>query len=306
MHLNQNQIRELLTILDNTHIIFIANQLGTGVLSRQEKALLTSFGIDWKKLPKGGKVDHAFKLGMLAEALGSTAIENMSYAQLQKYLESGKFLPLTEAEELALDSLNYQAYSDIKGLGNKIVGDFEDVIIEVDKKKRLDYEKVIAGSVEEALLKRQTTRELSSALKDKTKDYARNFDRIADYVLHDALDHGKAQQILKTSGSNALVYKSVYSDACKYCVGLYLKGGQGSEPKTFKLSTLISNGSNIGKKVAEWKAVIGPTHPHCKCETHKKPLDGEWDEDTGGYTGVKRQTYGVRRKSKAKIKINYT
>lgn len=50
---------------------------------------------------------------------------------------------------------------------------------------------------------------------------------------------------------------------CPDCVRLHLTAGPGSPPRIFKLSELQANGTNVGKKRAAWKAVIGPVHPWC-------------------------------------------
>lgn len=50
---------------------------------------------------------------------------------------------------------------------------------------------------------------------------------------------------------------------CKHCIQLYTTEGIGSKPREFKLSSLIANGNNIGVKVKDWKATLGPVHPFC-------------------------------------------
>lgn len=49
---------------------------------------------------------------------------------------------------------------------------------------------------------------------------------------------------------------------CKHCKSFWFES-DGVTPKVYPLSELIQNGSNIGRKTAEWLATIDPTHPHC-------------------------------------------
>lgn len=304
MLLQPNEIQEILDIINNFHILFIANQVGVDTLTPADLKILSDHGIDISKIVDGqGKVTDAFRFGILAEALGSKQAKTLNYDQFKKFVSSGKFLPLTNSEEAALTALKTQAYNDIKGLGNKISQDFTQLLIESDKVQRLKYEKIIQEEAEQTVLNRETVSELSSRLGHKTKDWTRDFDRIADFILHSAFDNGKAQHILKEQGENAEVYKSVYKGACKHCVEAYLTNGLGSEPKIFKLIELINNGTNIGKKTDEWLPVIGPHHPWCRCELYDKPKNTGWNEKTQDFTTIIRNTYGVDRKSKVKITI---
>lgn len=302
MIFSTDQLSELLGILDRFHISFISTELGTNILSKEDKRILREAGVNLDQLKKEGKMDDAFRFGMLADSLKDKRVKNMSYEQYQKFVKSGKFLPLTENEQAALNAVKTQTYSDIKGLGNRIGKDITTTLVEVDKTKRQKYEKVIAKEGQEAILNKNTLKEFSSALGHKTKDWARDFDRIADYVMHDAFDRGKAYSILKRVGGDAIVYKEVYPGACEHCIDLYLTNGIGSRPILFKLDTILANGTNIGRKVSEWKPVLGPTHPFCRCELMEKPSDHAFNPVTKEFE-VKRKTYGVKRKSKVSVII---
>ncbi len=303
MLLTPSQLSELTQLIDNFHLMFIAENVGTSALSSDEIKLLKKSGIDIAKLPKEAKVAEAFKFGVLVEALGDERAKEMSYKQFKTFLQSGSFIPISEHEKLAIKQLEYQSYNDIKGLGNKISKDFKSIIVEYDQKQRLEYEKVIKEEATEAILHRKSVSHLASQIGHRTGDWARDLDRIADYTLHNAFDTGIAHKIIKEHTGDALVYKDVYQGACKYCQGLYLTAGTGSKPKVFKLKTLVANGSNIGRKAAEWLPVVGPTHPWCRCQLNHLPAHADWNPDTRDFTAVKRITHGVKRKSKAKITV---
>jgi len=302
---NFNQIQELLQAVEKMHVTFIGDQLGSDILTEEDKNILKGFGIDWReKYTASGKMDEMFRLGMLAEALGQDITRGMPYSKLKKYLSSGNLLPLTAAERNALTAAKFQAYNDIKGLGNRVSHDFSQVFVEVDQKLRAAYETLIRTEAEKAILLRKTSRELASVLRGKTLDWSRDFDRIADYIMHSALDSGIAQQILKTHGADAEVFKDVYPGACKQCIKAYLTAGIGSRPKIFKLRDILANGSNIGKKQDQWLPVIGPHHPWCRCTLQQKPMDTEWDDANRDFKPV-RNTRGVVRVSKPKIYVEY-
>lgn len=298
------QIAELVAVINRQHLVFIAAEVGASVLTDEDRKVLLNAGVDVNKLNPTGKIDMAFRFGMLAEAINDKRAKDMKYLEFKTLFEQGKLTPLTKAEEFALSTVRHQAYKDIKGLGNKIAGQFQDDLIEVDKKQRLAYEKIIEEELDEAILKRKTAKQMASALGHRTGDWARDFDRMSDFLMHTAFDQGKAQQILAEKGEDAEVYKQVYPNACNHCQRLYLTNGEGSKPIIFKLKTLMENGTNIGKKVADWKPVLGSTHPWCRCELYDVPAKLKWDEKDGGFTKVIRNTHGVKRKSKVKITIN--
>lgn len=303
MILTPAQIQELVQILENQHLVFLANTVGTGVLSQTDIDTLARFGVDVSQLPKYGVVDDAFRFGMLADALGSEKAKKMSYDDFKNTLKRGGFLPLTQAEQISLDHVKQRMYSDVTGLGAKIKKEGSNIIIENSKKQRLQYENILKETIASGVEQEKTAREIASDLGHATQDWAKDFDRIADFVLHEAFDTGKAQSILRKAeeaGEEAFGYKEVYEGACEHCISLYLTDGIGSKPKIFRISTLISNGTNIGRTTKEWKPVIGSTHPWCRCELHHLPPNHEWSEEKKMFV-LKRNTYGVQRKSKIKI-----
>lgn len=298
---DSNQINELTDIVNNFHLIFVAQELGTSVLSDEEIKLLESYGIDVEKLSSEGKIDDAYKFGIFVDALKDERAKDLTYKEFKDFISSGEFLPLTEDELEAVSYIKARTYNDIKGLGNRISADLTRILIESDEKLRRDFEEEIKEKLEEAVLRRKSAAWLTSELGHKTEDWARDFGRISDFIMHDAYDRGKAASIFRRKGEEARVFKKVYKEACEHCVQLYLTNGLGSEPKVFLLKDLVSNGSNIGLKVKDWKAVLGGTHPWCRCETFEYEENTSWNEEDQEFNIIKRNTYGVKRNSKIKI-----
>lgn len=303
MLFTNEQIQELLSIIDRFHIVFIGNQLGKGSLTKQDKSILKGVGIDINKFPNVGKLDNAFKFGVLASSIGNKAAKGLDFAKFKGFLSSGKFLSLSPLEQMSLESLKTFSYGEIKGLGNRISSDFRRITVEGDQKKRLRYQKVIKDEAEKAILDRKSVGQLASELGHQTKDWARDFDRMADYIMHSAFNHGRSALILTQEGDNAEIYFDVYEGACENCIRIYLTGKIGSEPRIFKLKDVIANGNNIGRKAKDWKATIDPTHPWCRCTINHKKENTKWDKKKRAFILV-RNTYGVKRKSKVKIWVD--
>jgi len=299
--LNQNQIQKLVNIVDKYNILFVGKHVGIDVLSNNDKAILKNNGIDLKKFPKISTVEKAFKWGMLADAIGSARSKIMSYAQFQKYLKEGKFLPLTEREKVALNNVKLRSYSDIRGLGNRISKATGDTLIEADRNQRARLEKLIKKEAIEAVLDRKSVKEFASILASKTGDFLRDWERTAAYVMHSAFTEGKIEHIKKTYGSQAWVYFEVLKDACPHCRGLYLNPD--GSPKKFLLSYVLKNGNNFGRKAAQWRVVSPPLHINCRCEIYPVPVNAEWDSKKKQFV-EKKYVSPVGRTSHAKVIIS--
>ena len=289
MIFTQSQIQDMLSILKRHELVFIANQLGPSFLSQADKAILLASGIDVDAYKnKQGIIEHAFLFGILADAVGDDRAKKMSYAQFQKFLKSKNFIPLTAEEEYALQQMKNRAYTDITNLGNRMRNAVANAALNSNTKQSLIVQRMIKEKTIEAVALRKGARSLAADLADASKDWEVDWLRIAYYLTHEAFNTGRAQNILKTYGSNAEVYFDVYPGACKRCKELYLTDpdDDNSEPIVFKLSTIIANGNNIGRKSKDWKPTISPTHPYCRCTiNYKKPGLG-WDASLRAFTKV--------------------
>lgn len=107
--------------------------------------------------------------------------------------------------------------------------------------------------------------------------------------------------IINQHGLDTRVYKEVYPGACRFCLNLYTTAGAGSKPRIFKLSELIQNGDNIGRKSKDWKPVVGPVHPFCRCSTRYIPDNYVWDDKLQTFVPPKDYKSKVERKSKVTI-----
>ena len=291
MFLTPLQTNELLELIDVFSLKFAAHNISDEYLTDSERSLLEKYGVN--PTNRFDYVGDAFRFGVLSQALGTKAAKKMSYDQLKRYVGSKQFVPLDTRELEALESVKNYAYNQIKGLGNKIKGNYLEVKIEADRIQRAEYEGVIRGSAEDAILNRKSLKQMASDIGHKTGDWARDLDRISDHVLHTAHTQGRAQQIIKQSGSKAQVYVHVFDQACKQCVKLFLKEGAGSEPKLFTLSQLEKIGTNVGRKVSEWKATLPPVHPYCRCELETIHEGATWDVDAQEFKLKQKEGEGL-------------
>lgn len=275
----QEQIQEIVDLIDFQFNFFIAGNISDIVLSHKDKLLLTRLGIDYRT-PKGqmNPFEQAYYFGRLASILGPIKSGDVDFEDFKKYIRRGQFIPLSEKEIATLNYLQDKTYSHIKKLQETVKLTTEGIIREHAFKNRDEYEKVIKDSIKRATLEKRVVKNIVSEIGHASKDWSRDLGRIAETELQDAFEHGKAVSFSEQYGNEVEVYKTPYPSACKHCIRLYLSDGLGSEPKIFTYVELLNNGNNIGRKVNDWKAVIGTVHPFCRCPLHvKRSKEDVWD-----------------------------
>lgn len=73
--------------------------------------------------------------------------------------------------------------------------------------------------------------------------------------------------------SDPLVYKQVVPDNRLSPECRQLHTNPDWSPRLYRLSELVANGTNVGRPKSAWKAVIGPTHPNCRCTLQMAKTD---------------------------------
>lgn len=303
MKFTKKQIDSILDILRKNQAIFIYKNVGEKYLSQSDRLILKKFGINLAKIDKINRIEKAFYFGIIAKTLGDPKMKKISFEDLNEIFERNSHLKLSPSEQSALDYLKQRAYTDISGLGNRIINSTNQLILKANLREQRRLQKIIGEKSQEAIKTGKSSSWLASELRNETKDWSRDFDRISDFIMHEAYDTGRAIAISQEFGNEATVYKDVYERACKDCIRLYLTGGIGSEPKTFKVGDLIANGNNIGVNKSEWKPVVGATHPYCRCTLNYKMENTVWDDEQKRFV-VKRNTQNIKRTSKISIKVD--
>lgn len=98
--------------------------------------------------------------------------------------------------------------------------------------------------------------------------------------------------------------QSIWSGNCRFCINLYLTSGIGSEPKLFKVSELMANGTNIGRKTKDWKpTLLLPVHPNCRCLARRYMKGDIWDKETRMFKQPENYERKVVPKARVKIQV---
>jgi hypothetical protein len=141
---------------------------------------------------------------------------------------------------------------------------------------------------------------LRSLLREKVENWDYRWKTIVNTELNRASNWGSMDAILHNNAGvtpeNITVYKvgnEPGHGACKYCAKFWYEA-DGKTPKVYRLSELIANGSNIGRKAKDWLPTVDGAHPN---ETHTlhelKPgygfVNGEIEFIGEGHDELKKQ-----------------
>jgi hypothetical protein len=262
-----NQIQNLFDIIEKQTAVFVASSIGPDYLSDKDKENLNKVGINHDELYSIAKdpIFLQYQLGAISKIIKGSALKELNYDELRRMVQKGQYVDLNAQEKAVLESIKRQSLADIKSHHGRIFSDLTGIVNQQELKGRIAQEEFLRNEIYEGKMRRESTRQIVSNIQKKTGDWSRDFSRIVDFVSHKAFEEGRGAMMRRMYGSEVSVWVHTQSGACKHCEKLYSTNGRNSAAKIFKLSDLEANGTNIGKKVADWLPVVPPAHPHCRC-----------------------------------------
>ena len=298
MTFTQEQLQEILNIVEYHHLFAISTSFGTSMLSPEDLTLLASFGVDISLISGHLTLyDKMFLFGRLTGVLKDKQTKQVEYPDFLKFIKEGQYIPLSTREKFELDVAKRKTYVHLKGLRERAKAEVETIFLDKES-----YDNAIKEELATGVEKRKSASRIVSDLGHKFGTFKHDWGRIVETEMNNIFLEGLAMEMSK-DGSDPDVYKEVYAKACRHCLAKYLTNGVGSEPRIFKLSQLIKNGTNVGKKVADWLAVLGSMHPFCRCYLRKKPKGNVWSDENQMFEIPKNWVRTVERKSKVKITV---
>ena len=284
--ISRQSLFKILKVLNKQRVVNIAILLGKDILNRDDLKTLRSSRMTKhisKDIPSSLK---SYLFGKIVAPLDNQQISSLTKKDLTLFYEKNKdfFTPREKAEYFTVLD---QSYSFANNFFRRFENEIEQKIKSFNRANAVIAESVVAKRGVNSL-----TQSLANTFESYNKDWA----RVADTELQRIHQNGSSAMLKQMWGEDVRVYKRVYPQACSHCKKLYLHNGQ---PKVFKLSDLIKNGSNVGKKVKDWLPTIDPIHPWCRCDLRYVHPDKEWD---GKKFSFKKKN-NINRKSKIQITI---
>ncbi len=282
------QKRRIKALIRDHHLALMVELCGPDAISSEEYNRLRKEG----KITKtpGVPVDlvtAAHLLGAFSTSSGDVAtLSPEAFWEMTRHADKP-----TDVEYDAVDLAREKIANIVQNMSARVEQSFLLAAHEADdlaRKKRM-----VAASVSD----KQSADEIAKKLQKATGDLQRDWLRTAHTEVHNLIEEGKAVAISKLQpGEDPLVYKIPRPDACPYCKLLYTKPD--GVPRVFRLSVLMANGTNIGRKpgrpstegkgATEYKATLGAMHPWCKCELHYMPKNSRFNSKGKIVSGVKK------------------
>ena len=185
--------------------------------------------------------------------------------------------PLSALEARARDLAKQRAGQYCVGLGSRWGDRAQLVLGDFDRDLADRTRKIIRDETATAIEERKTTGQLATKLGQLTKDWSRDWKRIANTEVQAAHQEAWAEAQVAMRGEGVMACKVPDPGACDVCRRLYL--GPDGRPIVRPMSWWLGQGSNVGKKASAWGPTIAPVHPWCRCQFVRVPAGMEIAED---------------------------
>lgn len=279
---SEEVIRKIRKIIENRYLALTVSLLGSGSINPAELNLLEELGIDVTE--KASSMAEAYYHNFLNEELSPikpTSVEDMKAQQAAPGVKpTGR--EHTASEEHLDGTLKHL----LENLKNNMASQIETLIRENNNKFKLDTMMNRDRDQEtEDMLAEVSLNDLKDDLRGTMETANKRWEGIAPTEISNAISIGSVDRIVKDNEDKepgeVYVYRIVVSDAalCKYCRRFYLDGD--GSPKVYRLSTLLGNGSNYGKKASLWLPVALATHVRERCSQVLELRPG-WEVTPGG------------------------
>lgn len=272
-------------IIDRRHKALVISLLGREMFSRAELNELEKNGIDTSNKTSLMELIYHHNFINKHGTSGPNSVEDM---KSQQSVPGAK--PEGDAHSYGVDHANEALKTAIDKLKQDVTARLVSLVQENNQNYKYNALQNIDRTEEfDNLVKESTLSKLKQKLRDTTQDVNRDWLRVATTTMSEAIGNGSVDRIVTENrdkdAGEVYVYRIVVNDAalCKYCRRFYMD--EDGSPKVYKLSTLLGNGSNFGKKKDSWLPVVGATHPNERCSQVIELKPG-WKVLPGG-----KQTY---------------
>ena len=274
MALTPSQIRQIKKIIEEHMNVVMELTIGDTKVSPET---LKKLGV-----PKSvsNLITDSYKYGKLTTVMN----KNLSKMSPQEVNDMLKKLKVSSRQQKSMEYLKAKTQLSIDNLTQRMTS----AVITSALQSQLDMYQAIGKVVPNAVKEGTDRYKVVQQLRDLTQDWERDWHRVAHSEMWDAKVQGEANAIIDNEspvskkGRETMVFKRPAPNACNKCKQLYLEA-DGITPKLFKITELQANGSNYGKKQADWKPTLGILHPNCMCPLSVMP-DGYKFDSSGQLT----------------------
>lgn len=263
---SKSTIELIREIIQKHYSRLVVSVLGKDALSPKELKELESLGIDVTNPDSLMTLvyNHNF-INHPIDEIAPTSVEGMKDQQAVTGLK-----PEGRAHEYTIENINDKTKQYIDKLKSDVMTRVEGIIRENNDAYKMNaLQNLDRTDMLDELVKESTLGSLKQKLKDTSGDGTRDWTRVAITEMSNAIGIASVDRIISDNVDSDLdeiyVFRITVKDAktCKWCRRFY--DDKDGSPKLYKLSSIMGNGSNYGKKTDSWEPVIGATHPNERC-----------------------------------------
>lgn len=266
MVVSKETLEKIREIVNRHYSKLTISMLGRSVFSDKELKEMKAAGIDTAN--KDSFLEMVYYHNFINNpitAQAPTSVEDMRAQQSQPGQK-----PTGEAHDYTIQNQNDKTKQLIDKLKMNVISRIEGFIRDNNDSYKFDaLQNLDRPDALDDLVKESSLGKVKQKLRDSSGDANRDWQRVAITEMSNAIGIGSVDRIVTENRTADLddvyVYRIIVADSltCKYCRRFY--GDVGQAPKLYRLSTLLSNGSNYGLKADSWKPVTGATHPNERC-----------------------------------------
>lgn len=309
-------MRDAAAILEKYHRAVAVTLYGRDALSEEDWQQAVQLGLIDPDADDEILAQQVYSFGVLLAHLDQSERQSRYGATGEEWLAEldRNPIPMTTVEQSAAKYARQRAAQFVTGLGDRAASAVSSAILAEDAVLSSDLRSAMRDAVaakfgdsdaQDRLTERgttaglpddfydgafrATTKRLRSDLGHLTQMWSRDLERIARTETTEMWNQGQTDEWDRIAQEEAeetetppkpvYVYRVPTPTACSSCVKLYTVGGN---IRIFELSSLESNGNNFKTRRADWKPIIGATHPYCVCDIQRLPkyvmLPKDWSD----------------------------
>lgn len=257
------KIRE---IVQKHYARLVVSVLGKDSLTEKEKKELQDQGVDTSNTDS--LMSLVYYHNFINHPIDEISPKNTEEMKQQQSVFGLK--PQGRAHEYTVENINDKTKQLIHKMKVDVATRIEGIIRENNDSYKMDaLQNLDRTDMLDELVKESTLGKLKQKLRDASGDGTRDWNRIAVTEMSNAIGIASVDRIVSDNVNSDLeeiyVFRITVKDSktCKWCRRFY--DDKDGSPKLYKLSRLLDNGSNYGKKTDSWQAVVGATHANERC-----------------------------------------